>query len=90
MKVDGLLVRHGTEGAGGRGVSLGAAAGERRLLAGRLRRECHGYIGRRPVLGRDRYDIGGLLAPLDARLRALNAHAESGLGSRRAGAWASG
>ena len=83
MKVDGLLVRHRTEGARGRRVSLGAAAREHRLLAGRLRRECYRYTRSRLVLGRDRYDIGGFLAPVDARLRALNAHAEFGLGSRR-------
>ena len=83
MKVNGLLVRHRSEGARSRRVSLGAAAGERRLLAGRLRRECHGYIRSGPVLRRDRYDIGGFLAPLDARLRALNAHAKFRLGSRR-------
>jgi len=59
----------------------------------------HRHEGSRTVvLGRDLHDVGRLLAAADAGLRALNAHAEFGLGGRarrartrasRSGCWGS-
>ena len=55
------------------------------LLAGRLGGQGHRHGGRRTVvLGRDLHDVGRLLAAADAGLRALDAHAEFGLGGRAA------
>src|SRR5439155_1907102 len=78
-----LLVRHRADRAAGGPFALGAAAGEGGLLARRLGGQGDGHVGRRTiVLGRDPYDVGRLLAPADAGLHALHAHAQPGLGGR--------